>query len=202
MTVRYSMSALRKASQIARPFLLERRRIVNGCWEWTRTLTSTGYGHAVLRLLGRLHWKVHRLAWIAWRGRFIGPCVLHRCDNRKCFRPSHLKCGTPKDNTRDMVGAGRGNHQKKSHCPQGHQYAGENLYMWRGWRFCRKCNNAYTARRARRMQANPKARAALQAKQRAMYRRMRASGLARCWVCHKWTTHSGRLCRAEVEPTP
>src|SRR5262249_13760996 len=33
--------------------------------------------------------------------------ILHRCHNRPCIRVGHLYCGTPQDNTDDMMEAGR-----------------------------------------------------------------------------------------------
>jgi hypothetical protein len=33
--------------------------------------------------------------------------ILHKCDNRKCFRPDHLFEGTEADNTADMIAKGR-----------------------------------------------------------------------------------------------
>ena len=38
-----------------------------------------------------------------------GICVLHRCDNRPCFRPSHLFLGTYADNVHDCNAKGRRN---------------------------------------------------------------------------------------------
>ena len=34
-------------------------------------------------------------------------CVLHRCDNGICVKPSHLFVGTQKDNVKDMYSKGR-----------------------------------------------------------------------------------------------
>lgn len=42
-------------------------------------------------------------------------CVLHRCDNRACWRVSHLFLGTKKDNTIDMYSKGRGPNNKGAH---------------------------------------------------------------------------------------
>jgi plasmid stability protein len=44
--------------------------------------------------------------------RFVGPipdghCVMHRCDQRNCVRPSHLTTGTVADNNRDRDAKGR-----------------------------------------------------------------------------------------------
>jgi hypothetical protein len=36
-----------------------------------------------------------------------GQQVMHRCDNKKCVRPEHLRLGTQKDNLHDMYAKGR-----------------------------------------------------------------------------------------------
>jgi HNH endonuclease len=65
----------------------------------------------------RRNWRqiyVHRLSWVLTYGRVRkGLHVLHRCDVRECFNPSHLFLGTPKDNIHDMISKGRENWSKK-----------------------------------------------------------------------------------------
>lgn len=36
-----------------------------------------------------------------------GMVVMHTCDNPRCFNIEHLKLGTPKENSEDMVSKGR-----------------------------------------------------------------------------------------------
>jgi hypothetical protein len=55
------------------------------CWEWQST--------AIMTVPSRLAY------WLA-KGR-PKKYVLHRCDNRKCIRPSHLYDGTPSQNAID-----------------------------------------------------------------------------------------------------
>lgn len=77
----------------------------DGCWIWTRTRTSKGYGQ--LAFLGRVV-RAHRVAWeITFGSVPKGLFVLHRCDNPPCVRPSHLFLGTAADNSKDMVAKGR-----------------------------------------------------------------------------------------------
>jgi hypothetical protein len=70
----------------------------NGCWEWSGTCRP--YGGLWYR--GRLV-KIHRLVW-AIKHKDPGKLwVLHKCDNPKCCRPSHLFLGTHQDNVDDKV---------------------------------------------------------------------------------------------------
>jgi hypothetical protein len=51
-------------------------------------------------------------------------------------------------------GALRDVNAAKTHCPRGHPYAGENLYMHQGRRHCRACRNA-KAKARRQAEAKP-----------------------------------------------
>lgn len=82
-----------------------------GCWEWTSTKDSKGYG---------VFWhegssvKAHRLAFclfnsvdISSLGRFDFAC--HTCDTPSCVRSDHVYIGTPRDNANDRSQRGRSN---------------------------------------------------------------------------------------------
>jgi hypothetical protein len=74
------------------------------CWEWQGKLGALGYG--------AMHWKgktqqVHRIAWLLETGAMPKDCILHRCDNRKCVNPAHLREGTQLENIQDMKDKGR-----------------------------------------------------------------------------------------------
>jgi hypothetical protein len=79
--------------------LLENRIISGECWLWSKCKNKSGYGR--LGIDGRVY-LAHRLSYRV----FVGPIgemgVLHRCDTRACFNPSHLFKGTQQDNLRDM----------------------------------------------------------------------------------------------------
>lgn len=79
---------------------------VTGCVEWTRSVNRHGYGQ--INAQGR-RLLAHRAAYeVAFGPVPAGRLVLHRCDNPRCLRPSHLFAGTPRDNVDDMIAKGRG----------------------------------------------------------------------------------------------
>jgi HNH endonuclease/Helix-turn-helix domain of resolvase len=72
------------------------------CMEWPFALLPDGYGY--LRSPSG-ETKAHRLAYTLYYGPLLPGqwCVCHRCDNPKCFRPSHLFLGTKADNVHDSI---------------------------------------------------------------------------------------------------
>ncbi len=81
------------------------------CYEWVAGADDDGYG--VFGFRGKSA-KAHRVAWILFRGEIPkGKCVLHKCDNPSCIRPSHLFLGDQMDNRRDMLAKGRGRNYRK-----------------------------------------------------------------------------------------
>lgn len=83
----------------------------DGCWLWGGATNGAGYG--ILKIGGRAGWieRCHRIAYASLVAPVEpGVCVLHRCDVRACFNPTHLFLGTNADNTRDMIQKGRDRH--------------------------------------------------------------------------------------------
>ena len=71
----------------------------------------------------------------------------HLCRERACCNPAHLEPVTQAENIR------RGE-AVKTHCPQGHPYEGDNLYIdSRGKRRCKTCIAEQAARRYARKKA-------------------------------------------------
>ena len=85
--------------------LLAKLVIRGECWEWGGAVFGNGYGQ--LSVAGTPSYT-HRLTWECVSGPIpSGLCILHHCDNKLCFRPSHLFLGTKADNTADMWRKGR-----------------------------------------------------------------------------------------------
>lgn len=108
------------------------------CWTWEAATTWLGYGKFSTT---RSVWTpAHRVS----HELFVGPIpeglqIDHLCRNPRCVNPKHLEPVTPRENT--MRGeAPSAYHAKKTHCPKGHPYSGDNLYVGaKGNRVCRAC---------------------------------------------------------------
>lgn len=81
----------------------------SGCWLWIASIKGEGYGQ-IGTGVGDSKRPVlaHRAAWTIYVGPIPpGMFVLHRCDQRLCVNPDHLRLGTHVDNMLDMVAKGR-----------------------------------------------------------------------------------------------
>ncbi len=128
------------------------RRLVkngSGCWIWPGHLNNKGYGTVGSSVDGkRKNFLVHRLIYQSVYGPLLPNLkVLHRCDNPKCARITHLFIGSSKDNTRDAMDKGRMDlsglakgREPHETCRRGHPLTGENLYVFGdGKRSCATC---------------------------------------------------------------
>lgn len=108
-----------------------------GCWLWFGAYHRLGYGQFRYNKVVMLS---HRVSFELFRGKFDDKLdVLHSCDTRSCVNPDHLFLGDHLMNMRDASKKGRLLNQRKTHCPSGHEYAGDNLVMYRNKRVCLIC---------------------------------------------------------------
>lgn len=85
-------------------------RKTDGCWVWTASIGSHGYGQIRLTSVqGPLGAGTsHRVSWFLHYGVIPNDLhICHRCDNRMCVRPDHLFLGTHHDNMLDKQSKGR-----------------------------------------------------------------------------------------------
>ena len=70
-----------------------------GCWNWLLSQTKTGYGQQFFMGAKR---GAHRVAFFLAFG-YWPKEVAHRCFNRACVNPEHLKDSTHIDNVRESA---------------------------------------------------------------------------------------------------
>lgn len=108
------------------------------CWLWTACTNAKGYGQFKVegRMVGAHRWAYEQVYGAIPEGLQID----HLCRTVNCVYPLHLEVVTSRVNT--LRGNGRaGINARKTHCPNGHEYSGENLRVDAyGKRYCRTCS--------------------------------------------------------------
>lgn len=115
----------------------------DGCLEWIASVNNSGYG--TFATGGGVSTVAHRWSYEHHRGPIPDGLHLdHLCRNRRCVNPDHLEAVPCRVNLLRSAG-----NAAKTHCPQGHPYAGENLSITRttGSRVCITCRRANARRR-------------------------------------------------------
>lgn len=112
-----------------------------GCWHWMAGTNPRGYGK--FSLDGETLYA-HRLSYVDAKGPVPEGLELdHRCRIKSCCNPNHLEAVTHRENVRrGEAGASTARRNAaKTHCPQGHPYSGDNLYIQasNGGRMCKEC---------------------------------------------------------------
>ncbi len=120
------------------------KMVESGCWQWQGSLVAQGYGRFAKEY-------AHRYAYKALVGPIPeGLTIDHLCRSRGCVNPAHLEVVTRGENV--LRGEGpAAKAARKTHCPKGHEYAGENLYVnpRTGYRLCQSCQRNAENREAR-----------------------------------------------------
>lgn len=114
-----------------------------GCMEWQGFChPQKGYGQIGMK--DSKNEPTHRVVYRGVRGPIpAGWDICHTCDNPPCCNPLHLFAAPRVANLIDMRNKGRNRQTQKTHCPHGHPYSGENLWIdSRGWRHCKACGLA------------------------------------------------------------
>lgn len=127
-----------------------------GCWLWTGDMyPNTGYGKTHLRGISGL---AHRASYSL----FVGPIphgkqLDHRCRVRSCVNPSHLEPVSAMENLHRSELTIASINSKKTECPHGHPYSGDNLAIYYGKytaRYCRACKDVRNKKLAEIKRAN------------------------------------------------
>jgi hypothetical protein len=102
---------------------------------------------------------IHQLVAAAFIGpRPPGMQIRHLDGNSENNMPENLTYGTQSENALDSVKHGSHHQARKTHCPSGHEYAGDNLYLKSGQRNCKQCTRKHDADYRSRKKARDAAR--------------------------------------------
>lgn len=119
--------------------------VVGDCWVFTGGDQHNPHGRTLL--LGKRVY-VHRWMFEYVFGKLPKDMVVDHvsergCISKRCWNPDHLEAVTQSVN----VDRGLLHQRTKTHCPQGHPYKGENLFVnKKNGRECRTCNRAKVKR--------------------------------------------------------
>lgn len=128
----------------------------SGCWIWDAAVDDRGYG----RISVRGYWRhAHRFLYENLVGQVPDGLELdHKCRMNCCVNPDHLEPVTHQENVRRAGAAGAlgTKNKRKTHCPNGHEYSGGNLYRGgpSNTRYCRTCRREYARNYARKRRAD------------------------------------------------
>jgi len=77
----------------------------DGCWVWTGKKGQDMYGQ--ISVNGKRK-RAHRVSFELFKEKILpGMLILHSCHNTLCVNPDHLRQGTVKENSNDMIAASR-----------------------------------------------------------------------------------------------
>lgn len=112
------------------------------CWPWTAGCDRDGYGQIKH---GGTTYRAHRVSYERSVGAIPDGLVLdHRCANRPCVNPAHLRPVTNRANILRGTGVPARN-ARKTHCKHGHEFTDDNTYTYTnarypyGRRVCKTC---------------------------------------------------------------
>ena len=117
----------------------------NQCIEWHGKLNHGGYGMIRGDDKNHLDVRVHRISYEIYVGKIPkGYVIDHKCRNRKCVNPQHLRTVTRKVNNLENSINPIALNLNKTKCLRGHPFNKENTRIetrkdGRTMRRCKKC---------------------------------------------------------------
>lgn len=121
----------------------------NNCWIWRGSVKSNGYGRFMIN--GKYQ-NAHKVSYIIFNGKIINGLIIdHKCRNRLCVNPDHLRQVTYKINAIENNSSKAAINSKKEKCNRGHLLIGTNLRIRKnGGRICILCVEIRNKQRNRR----------------------------------------------------
>ena len=118
------------------------------CWEWNGSISNNRYGRFYRN--GKA-FSAHVLSYVYYNGEYEkGLWIDHKCMNKKCVNPKHLRAVTPAINATENSDSAAAKNSRKTHCPKGHEYSKSNTFIKilgdRQERRCRICMSEYGRR--------------------------------------------------------
>lgn len=106
------------------------------CFRWKIKPGRKGYGK-FYDSHRKKYFSAHRWIYEYVNGSIkLGLVLDHKCRNRICVNPFHLRVVTPKINATENSSSIPAVNTTKTHCPKGHEYSGVNFI---GRRICAEC---------------------------------------------------------------
>lgn len=120
--------------------------VTDYCWQWKGFVNHKGYGR--LNVNGRLV-MAHRFSLQLVGIKIpIGMMVDHKCRNRSCVNPDHLRVVTPRINAIENSNSIPAKFAQKDTCPKGHLYDTVHVRKTGAQqRVCKTCMRDYTRER-------------------------------------------------------
>jgi hypothetical protein len=117
------------------------------CWLWLGSLDHDGYPNKISIDGGSRQRPYYILYEVKFGSVPPGYLLHHTCETRDCVNPDHIEPKSRGEHSRI--------HNSHSHCKQGHELTGDNVYITpsTGERKCLTCNRtqARTYRKRRKM---------------------------------------------------